>query len=70
MADDFLQRGGRLIERVRSSSLSHAVGYLRLGSDTPIELNATTDETPVEIIDEGTTGLVERNRDYLIAVSE
>lgn len=69
MADDFLQRGARLIERVRKDKLAHAVTYTPLGGSA-IALNATTDGTDFEIVTEGGLGVVERSRDFLLAAED
>lgn len=63
MSGDMLQRGARMIERVRSTNLAHAVEYL-FGT-TKIDIDATTDGTDFEVIDETGVGIVERSRDFL-----
>lgn len=69
MADDFLQRGARLIERVRKDKLAHAVTYTPLGGSA-ISLDATTDGTDFEIVTEGGLSMVERSRDFLLAAED
>ena len=68
MADDMMQRGARMIERVRAGSLAHSVEYRRLPENVVVTVKATSDESNVELVQEGqVTGTIERLRDFLIA---
>lgn len=69
MADDLLQRGARMLERVRVANLAHAVAYTP-GSMPPIEVQATTDSTEAEVVEGDVAGEVVRFRDFLIAAAE
>jgi hypothetical protein len=64
MSGDMLQRGARMLERVRSSTLAHAVEY-GAGNGGWIGIDATTDGSDFDVIDQRGVGIVERSRDFL-----
>lgn len=66
---DMLQRGARMIERVRSTSLSHQVEY-RPKCGQPYTLGATVDAIDEETALEGEIGDVRRRRDFLVAAAD
>ncbi len=70
MADDLLQRGSRMIERVRNASLAHSVLYVRAGEGTPMEISATVDTIDTDLLTEDQLGIADRMRDFLLATSE
>lgn len=69
MADDFLQRGARMIERVRSARLAHPVAYIRAGGD-PIAIAATTDTIDDTLLEELSLAEIRRSRDFLVTAAD
>ncbi len=69
MPDDMFQRGGRMIERVRATSLSHPIVYRRAGQPD-LAINATIDSSEVETVTEGGLGIIRRMRDFLVATAD
>lgn len=69
MPDDMLQRGARMIERIRSTSLAHALEY-RPKCGTPYAINGTVDAIDEETVLEGEIGDVRRRRDFLFAAAD
>lgn len=69
MADDLLQRGARMIERVRSTQMAHTVSFTH-GAKDPIEISATADDYEQRIDDEAQFGSVHRLRAFLFASAD
>lgn len=70
MADDLLQRGSRMIERVRTDALSHDVLYVRISGGQAITMPATVDTINTDLLAEDQISIADRMRDFLLAKSD
>lgn len=70
MADDLLQRGSRMIERVRTDALSHDLLYVRASDGVILSITGTVDTIDTDLLSEDQLRIADRMRDFLLARSD